>query len=186
MKLAAADRELILHRYMEAADVELRLQAVRGPKEYGNGMPDVIRDYADAVAAEPERDKKEWSWGYLRREPASAKAISRAEEVWDWTSRYLMGWPRHRACSPRDCLRAFAVCSVSKRSFSGLCKRKGWARTTAYSRVDQALVMVFSGLATDKVIVAPAAIDYAEQVEQFSPSNHLSSGYNTRGVKSRV
>lgn len=186
MKLAPADRELILHRYFEAADVELRLAAVRGPKEYGNGMPDVVRDYADAVGAESERDKKEWAWGYLRREPASAKAISRAEEVWDWTARYLMGWPRHRPCSPRDCLRAFAVCSVSRRSFSGLCKRKGWARTTAYARVDKALVMVFEGLATDRLTVAPAAVDYSEQTEQFSEPLTVLSGYTTRGGKLRV
>jgi hypothetical protein len=165
-KLTAAQRELLMNRWIEAADVLRRLPPARGPKEFGNAMPDVVHDYADAMMREADREKGEWSWGRTRPQPASAKAISRMWEVTDWSNKYLMNWPRHRRCAPRECLWAFSICSVSGRSFSGVCRRRAWARTTAYARVDQALLIVHNGLIRDNILIHPSDVDYHEQSEQ--------------------
>lgn len=166
--LSAADRDLLYNRWLEAADVLLRLPPVRYPKQFGNSMPEVVRDYADAMGAEESRDKSEWAWR-IRREPAPAAAISRMEEVTEWSVKYLMDWPRHRRCAPRDCLWASAICAMSRRSFAGVCRKRGWARTTAYARIDHALALVCNGLVSDGLEMRPSPIDYVEQFEQYSP-----------------
>jgi hypothetical protein len=184
-KLAADARELLYGRFLEAADVLQRLPPVKGPKEYGNGMPDIIRDYVDAVGAESERDKSEWAWP-IRREPPTAAAITRTWEVSDWSNKYfktpeyMRHWPEYRGCTPRAALWASAICAVGRRSFAGVCKRRGWARTTAWRRVDTGLLIVFSGLQSDLVSIKPAALDYAGQMEQFSQPQPTSSGLCAR------
>lgn len=165
--LPAEDRDILLGRWLEAADVLRRLPPVKLPKEFGNAMPEVVRDYADAMGAESTRDKSEWAWT-TRLEPASAAAITRMEEVTDWSITYLTDWPRHRPCSPRECLWAYSICFVARRSFAGLCKKRGWARVTAYRRIDQALITVYDGIAMDRLIIKPAPVDYVEQLEQIS------------------
>lgn len=167
-RLADQDREIIYNRFLEAADVLLRLPPIRKPKEYGNGMPDVVRDYADAMGAEESRDKSEWAWGRTRREPPPSAAISRMEEVTDWSVRYLMDWPAHRRCAPRECLWSSAICAVSRRSFAGVCRSRGWARATAYNRIDQALIAVYEGLVSDNVEVIHSPVDYIGQLGQIT------------------
>ena len=64
-------------RFIEAAETFRRLPPVKLPKAFGNAMPDVVHDLADANRQEPERDKGEWNWKPARI-PPKADAITRA------------------------------------------------------------------------------------------------------------
>jgi hypothetical protein len=185
-KLAPEHRELLLGRWIEAADTLRRLPPVRYPKEFGNAMPDVVQEWTwqELNDFEKIRDKKEWAWSSARR-PPTASAITRLDEVTDWSLRYLMKWPAHRPCAPRQCLWSFAICSARDRArngvrganFSSVCKKRGWARRTAYDRIDQALLIVYDGLTMDAASIAPAAVDDLAQSAQILPHSQSSSGY---------
>jgi hypothetical protein len=186
-KLAIEHRELLLNRWIEAADTLRRLPPVRYPKEFGNSFPEILHEWTwqERNEFEKEREKAEFIWGSTRQTPPSAGAISRLDQVTDWSLRYLMAWPAHRPCAPRQCLWAFAICSARDRArngvkganFSSVCKKRGWARRTAYDRIDQALLIVFEGLSTDGISAAPSAVDYSAQSAQISPHSQSSSGY---------
>lgn len=163
-RLSNEERIAIYARFIEAADVLRRLPPVRYPKQFGNSMPDVVRDYADALGREDTRDKREWSFD-VRLEPPSASAITRMEQVTEWSIKYLMGYPRHRPCSPRECLWSASICAVSRRSFAGVCRKRGWAKTTAFARITQALVLVRDGLSNDGIELRSADVDYIELLE---------------------
>jgi hypothetical protein len=186
-RLGEPARGLLLNRWIEAADTLRRLPPARRPKEFGNSMPDIVHEWTwqELNELEKHRDKKEWAWGDNRLAPAKAAAITRLDEVTDWSIRYLMQWPAHRPCAPRQCLWAFAICSARDRArngvkganFSSVCRKRGWARRTAYDRIDQALLAVYDGLKMDAISIAPAAVDYCAQSAQFPAHSQSSSGY---------
>ena len=165
------ERELIYGRWLEAADVLLRLPPVRYPKQFGNSMPEVQREWTRAELNEYEqwRNKSDWSWGPMRKPPPSAAAITRMEEITEISLKYLMGWPFYRPCAPRDCLWASAICAVSGRSFAGVCRKRGWAKTTAFRRIDQAIIIVRDGLKSDNRELQASPVDYVERSEPLSP-----------------
>lgn len=165
--MTSEERLAIYARFIEAADVLRRLPPVRYPKQYGNSMPDIVRDYADALGREDSRDKKEWSFD-VRPEPPTASQITRMEQVTDWSIKYLMDYPRHRPCSPRECLWSASICYVSRRSFAGVCRKRGWAKTTAFARITQALTLVHGGLSKDGLELRLADRCYAELLEPKS------------------
>jgi hypothetical protein len=66
-------------RLMEAMETHMKLPAVRGPREFGNAMPETVREkWKDAA---PDRTR------YITR--LSPGAISRMEECWDWVNTAL-------------------------------------------------------------------------------------------------
>lgn len=155
-------KEIVFHRYLEAADVLRRLPPVRFPKEFGNAWPDVLRDMDDIRGHDPDERVREFA-AVARRAPPPAAAITRQEEVMDWSNRYLAAWP-----GPRRVLWAASVCAVSNRSFSGLCRKRGWSRATAYRRIDKALIVVSDGLSKDNIVLRLADVDAVEQLRQIS------------------
>lgn len=156
-------KDRIYGRFLEAADVLRRLPPVRYPKEFGNGMPEVVRDYADAMMREEGRDKSEWSFT-VRPEPPTASAITRMEETTDWSIRFLMAWPKHRGCSPRQALWTSAICSVGRRSFAGQCRYRGWNVRTAYRRIDLALQTVRDGLTNNYIEFRDADVEFVSRL----------------------
>jgi hypothetical protein len=66
-------------RLKEAMETHLKLPAVRGPREFGNAMPETVREkWKDAA---PDRTR------YITR--LSPGAISRMEECWTWMNAVL-------------------------------------------------------------------------------------------------
>lgn len=49
--------------------------------------PEIVRNLADAIAAESNRDKREWGWSKPR--VFDATAITRAEEALAWVPRFI-------------------------------------------------------------------------------------------------
>ncbi len=157
-------KDLVYARFLEAADVLRRLPPVKSPKAFGCAMPDFLREEID-----DDRDPKQWAWPE-RLEPASAAQISRADEVLDWTLKYLMDWPRHRGCAPRQALWGVAICAMWGRSFSLECRKRSWSRTTAWRRMGLALQAVQDGLLKDGILFRMPDVDYLEQLKQKSAS----------------
>ncbi|MCC3246695.1 DUF6362 family protein [Methylocystis sp. WRRC1] len=156
-------KEIVFHRYLEAADVLRRLPPVRFPKEFGNAWPDVLRDMDDIRGHDPDERVREFA-AVARRAPPPAAAITRQEEVNDWTNRYLRAWP-----GPRRVLLAYALCVVAGLSFRALCRKRGWARTTAMRRIDKALLIVRDGLSKDNIALRMADVDFVGQMEPNPP-----------------
>ena len=149
-------------RFIEAAETFRRLPPVKLPKAFGNAMPDVVHDLADANRQEPERDKGEWNWKPARI-PPKADAITRAEQVLDWSVKYLA-----KQSGMRRCLWGQVMCAVHHRSFARYCRNRGWSRATAYRRIDQGLQFVADCLNNDHVPYTSADVDQLEQVRQIS------------------
>lgn len=61
-------------RILEMADTLRISPATRGPKAYGNAMPEAVRRYDDAYGFHTAR----------YRETASAASLGRMEQVWNW------------------------------------------------------------------------------------------------------
>ena len=109
-------------------------QGQTGPRGYASVWPEILRDYADAVASEENRDKANWHDSFYRRPKATASAISRMEAVFDWHRYHLSGKPElMRPLWMYACSKAYGFL------FKRACKARGWNRTTAYRRMRAAL-----------------------------------------------
>ncbi|AVA22482.1 DUF6362 family protein [Rhizobium sp. NXC24] len=61
-------------RILEMADTLRISPSVRGPKMFGNAMPESVRRYDESYGVQPAR----------YRENASAASLGRMEQVWNW------------------------------------------------------------------------------------------------------
>jgi hypothetical protein len=66
-------------RIIEMADTLRMTPAYRGPKQYGSAMPEVVRRYDEAYGFETSK----------YRPQATAAAIARMDECFDWINSYL-------------------------------------------------------------------------------------------------
>jgi hypothetical protein len=163
-------------RFLEAAETLRRLPGAHGPKGFHSTMPDVLRTFGDALAAEPERDKTKWGWS-ARRQNATPAMVQRCEDVIGWHSRYLATHPAQARV-----LWGQVICRINRRSFARLCRSRGWSRTTAYRRIDQALQTVADALNAAGVPVIAADVALLEQVVQETLIPDLASGTVARAT----
>lgn len=134
------------------------------PKAYGNAMPDVVREFADAVSAQESRNTKAWDFGRIKDPPPPSAAIRRAEEVLDWSNRWLV-----EQSGMRRCLWGQVICRVTKgANFSRFCRNRGWSRTTVYRRIDQALQLMAASLNAANIPLEPADVVFLERLGQIS------------------
>lgn len=82
--------EDVLMRFLEAADTDNRMPPVMGPKRVKSMSLEVSRDSEfEANVHESMRNKKEWFSDYKDRTKPMMGAITRMEEVLDWSVRWL-------------------------------------------------------------------------------------------------
>lgn len=124
-----ATSRLITARFIEAADVERRLPRVSGPRT-GSWWPAfdfTSEDRAGWTDQDRADDRERWS----ARRDITAGELSRYSEVVDWTV-------EHVPEKMRQMVWTWAFCQVIPGwSFVTACNRHGWARSTAYSRLER-------------------------------------------------
>lgn len=125
-----SNAELVKLRFVEAADVERRLPRVSGPRagSYwpGYGFDKEERDgWTDQDKAE---DRAKWA----ERRNVTASELSRYGEVIGWTVDHIP------AVSMRRLAWTWAFCqAIPGRSFVSACNKNGWAKSTAYNRLER-------------------------------------------------
>lgn len=151
--------EAVLMRFLEAADTDSRLPPVRGPAQPKSSWQEVQRDtWGDANAAEQTRDVKEWSDAYVDREPPSRGAISRLNQVLDWSLAYI-GSPNHARA-----LWLFCYARVRGRSASKSWAKVGIKRQTGYRWLSAAVTSLVRSLASNNVLLVNADVDRMRQI----------------------
>lgn len=130
---------------VQALRVANRVAGPTGPKQYGNAMPRVIYDWADILGWTAEEEEKPTEGEPVRLTPTSSQ-VERMERAILWQSRYLADFPDLAAF-----LKVWLRCRVSRKKFGAECKRRGWARATAYRGRDRALAIIAEGLNRDRV-----------------------------------
>lgn len=122
----------IKDRFIEAADVERRSPRERlGPSTKLGYWPEYQASFEDKAGWGSARLAEEREMRF-RRLPPSAAAISRYEEVLlVWTAEYL------DTEYERKLVWFWAFSQSGGRSFSSVCRKKGWARETAYHRLNR-------------------------------------------------
>jgi hypothetical protein len=101
-----------------------------------------LGDYQEALAKERNR--------YMLG--ASQHDMTLAQEASLWPMRYLADYG-----GPLRALQVFIRCRALRKRFGTECKRRGWARATAYRQRDRALSLIAMGLTRDRVRVALAS-----------------------------
>jgi hypothetical protein len=140
--------EYVAFRLIEGFETLAKLPSGKTlPKAFGNGWPAIVRSYADAVGAEPERDKTEFVFEKARAR-ASADEITRMDEALRWPMTYLRGRP-----GPATALSVWAFCRAQEWSISRELKKRGMARSTFERRRDVALLFVKRGLVKDQIAI---------------------------------
>lgn len=133
--------EHVRDRFTEAAEVERRSPlGVWGPSTKLGFWPEYKREFSDKAGWSDETWREIREARNRRRIPPSPSETSRAEEVLlDWT-------PRIRE-DRRKLVWFWAHSSAGGLYFDKVCKHMGWAKSTAYQRVES----VMSRLAGDFV-----------------------------------
>jgi hypothetical protein len=101
-------------------------------------------DYQEALAKERNR--------YMLG--ASQHDMTLAQEASLWPMRYLADYG-----GPLRALQVFIRCRALRKRFGSECKRRGWARATAYRQRDRALSIIAMGLTRDRVPVSLASTE---------------------------
>jgi len=119
--------EIIRIRFTEAAATERYLPSVRVGGAVGY-WPQFIHDQEDHAGW----DDQAWLDNAAKwHGRAPLGAISRHAECLEWTAKYIED--DHR----RKLVWAFSFCRANKWDFGKLCERKGWAKSTAYDRLNR-------------------------------------------------
>ena len=126
-------------RLIEAAQIVIRTAGRVGPKGYGSGLP---AEMIEAMGMGTDADRGRVTINY------SPRRVTLAEQANAWVEKYLADQP-----GMRRVLALFVVCRAYRRNFSAEVKRRGWSRSTAYMRRDQALRVIAAGLNQDQVVV---------------------------------
>jgi Domain of unknown function (DUF6362) len=136
--------ELVRARFVEAADTERRMPRV-GAVERAGFWPAYVHTFEDMNGWGTKRLAEERELR-MRRIPPSAAAITRFDEVMNWTA-YRVDEPR------RSLVWAFAHCRANGWSFSAKCKKEGWNRVTAYERLEKLFRRLAIELDIDSVVL---------------------------------
>jgi hypothetical protein len=121
--------EIIRARFVEAAFTERYLPSANVPSAKGF-WPVFVRDAEDYKGY----DDQAWIDNAARKEGrASIGAVSRHQECLDWSRTIVTHELR------RHILWSWAFCRANGWDFGSRCKRKGWARPTAYRHRDAAI-----------------------------------------------
>jgi hypothetical protein len=175
--------EITRARYVEAAHTERFLPAALAPSSKGY-WPEFFHD---------DEDKKGWDdaarldnaekW----KGRASSGAISRHQECMVWTAERIDDQKR------RQIVWAWAFCRANGWDFGARCVKKGWARPTAYRRLNAAIGDISDGLNNDGVLLALPADRWLRHeepnmacvdgtmaaVDQSAPIKKIIPGYRT-------
>jgi hypothetical protein len=101
----------------------------------------------------------------MRRIPPTAGAITRFEEVLDWTATRI-----HDELF-RQLVWAFAHCRSNQWSFSAKCKKEGWNRVTAYERLERTFRRIAIELDNESVVLRMPDEKWALQEQAIPGSN---------------
>ena len=110
-----------------------------------------LGDYQEALAKERNR--------YMLG--ASQHDMTLAQEASLWPMRYLADYG-----GPLRALQVFIRCRALRKRFGTECKRRGWARATAYRQRDRALSLIAMGLTRDRVRVALASTEADDDYDE--------------------
>lgn len=127
---------IVRARWIEAADTEARMRATGGarigPAAAKGWWPDYTHSRADMNGWGTRRlaEHRAQTMEAMARSRAPADAISRLDEVVDWTARFIVNEDR------RILLWGWASTVVAGKSFSGWCRAYGFQRRTMLSRID--------------------------------------------------
>ena len=129
----------VRRRLIEGARIAIFTAGRVGPAGYGSGLPS---EMIEAMGIGGEADRRRISIN------ASPRQMTLAEQANGWATRYLADQP-----GMRRVLALFVFCRAYRISFVKMCKARGWSRSTAYTRRDQALRVIAAGLNQDRVRV---------------------------------
>jgi hypothetical protein len=134
----------IKDRFIEAADVERRSPRERlGPSTKLGYWPEYQASFEDKAGWGSARLAEEREMRF-RRLPPSAAAISRYEEVLlVWTAEYLDTEYERRL------VWFWAFSKAGGRSFSAICRKKGWSRDTANNRLKRLFARISAKVVND-------------------------------------
>lgn len=124
--------QIVRARFVEAAEVDRRMPRVRGFRASSGGFwPGFVHTTEDmnGWGEKRLREHRAAFWSGDHRAP-SADAISRMEEVMDWSLRLIRDEER------RILIWAWAFSTVTGRHFRTWCKKTGRNRSTAYERIE--------------------------------------------------
>jgi hypothetical protein len=119
--------EIVRSRFIEACDTERRLP-LGGGSSQGGFWPAYVYSFEDMNGWGTKRLAEEREMR-LARTPPSAAAISRFEEVMEWSASMIHDDTR------RKIIWTWAACQVSGHSFASRCRKFGWVKMTAYRRL---------------------------------------------------
>ena len=140
-------RELVWSRYLEAFDTLRRLP---GEGRSTTSWPAIIRDFADAIAAEETRAAEAYPFppGWGKPAPPSHRAIDRMHALFAWHSKYLS--------AQEDAARlvlGMAWCKTIGFPLTRFFRGRRIRRRDGYRKRDAALTLVRQGLERDRVPV---------------------------------
>jgi hypothetical protein len=157
---------LIAERFKEAADVERRLPRVSGPRT-GSWWPEYDYDSTERAGwTQAEQDEAKARWA--ARRDITAGELSRYNEVVEWTIDHIP------AASMRKLVWTWALCQVIPGwSFVTACNRHGWARSTAYSRLERLWADLAIVFANERVLLrAPLGYTDGHETPLTACSGH--------------
>jgi hypothetical protein len=135
--------EVIRARFVEAAYTERFLSSAVAPTCKGY-WPEFIHDTADKEGWD---DAAHLDNAAKRMGRASTGAISRHQECLDWTRTIITDEMR------RHVLWSWAFCKANGWDFGARCNRKGWARPTAYRRLNASIEAISYKLRMESLFV---------------------------------
>lgn len=151
----------VMSRFVEAADTERRTPS-KGMQQARTCWP-AYRFDAEDRKGWTEGDQADEQNRWAETKGAKSDAVSRYDECIEWGLTYI------DATKTREIVWTWAFCQViSGKSFSKECRKKGWARPTAYRRLHTAFERISFHLNNERILLRPAALNW---VRQQDPSN---------------
>lgn len=131
--------DMVAERLIEAVRTAERAVKRPAPSQGHVAWPSWIYSYEDIMDHKPEDQAPP-------RGHATRGQIDRMEEAIQWQSQYLKAED-----GAARVLRTYLKCKVYRVPFDKACKRKGWARATAYRSRDRAMTIIAYSLMRDGV-----------------------------------
>lgn len=160
-------KELVKERMREAQRVYRVTTGRIGPREYGQCLPDPLKDDLDRwytqMAEADQREKDAQEQNRTRFAP-TVEQVSRADGALCFQSRYLVGTPFDKG--PKEGPLAMLNLFLAGGGWEAGFKARGIAATTAYRHRDHALYIIAIGLMRDGV---PTGEDLSPPAESAGP-----------------